>query len=361
MKMRTTFFILMSAALGAQTLLAVPRAPDKVEGARSANGNSFTLRWSSAAEVASYRVIRTSVLTGGTTSVSFTVSAASSPALTDSTVSGRTFFYRVRAVDAGASESPDSEAASSDASNTAYFMADDGASFASVPGTLKAALDAEGTALRGTRVPQTEGNRVYRSIRFDAVDTVTDQTRANYVLSSPASFGIAYSVGGDGIVHPNIKPAVSYPDAAGARSAFSIYWNNGEKFIKVGSSVTPAAKAAVAISRLPGSYQLQLVSQPLAAQLNGVYPRVISPNGDGVNDRVFFLFENPSQAQASGSIYDALSSRVSDLKTTDLFGGDTVLYWDGTDTAGAVVTGGYYIYKLDVGDRSFSGTVAVAR
>ncbi|OGR86086.1 MAG: hypothetical protein A3A86_00795 [Elusimicrobia bacterium RIFCSPLOWO2_01_FULL_60_11] len=80
-----------------------------------------------------------------------------------------------------------------------------------------------------------------------------------------------------------------------------------------------------------------------------------------MNDRVFFLFENPSQAQASGSIYDALSSRVSDLKTTDLFGGDTVLYWDGTDTAGAVVTGGYYIYKLDVGDRSFSGTVAVAR
>lgn len=373
MKMKTTFFILMSAAVYAPTLLAVPKAPSKVQGTRSANGNSFTMRWSSPTfrtdgnllspgEVSSYKIIRSNALTGGTTSIFFTVSAASPSVLIDSAISGRAFFYRVRAIDASASESPDSEAASSDASNTTYFMADDGASFASVPGTLKAALDAEGTVIRGSRVRETEGNRVYRSIRFDALDTITDQAHAGYVLASPATFGIAYSVGGDGIVFANtLKPAVSYPDTAGARFAFSLFWDNGEKFVKVGSSVDTAGKTAITSSRLPGSYQLQLVSQPLAAQLNAVYPRIISPNNDGINDRVFFLFENPSQAKTSGAIYDPLSARVTDLKTTDLFGGDTVLYWDGTDDAGAAVSGGYYIYKLDVGDRSFSGTVAVAR
>ena len=371
--MKTLILFFSAIFVLAAPLGATPKAPGSVQGTRSANGSSFRLTWSSpsfrtdgnllaAGEVTSYRIIRTNTLTGGTTFISFTVSATSSTVLTDSTIAGRTFFYRVRAIDAAASESPDSEAASSDVLNTAYFMADDGLSFAATPGALKTVLDAEGTALRGTRLTSLEGNRIYKAMSFEAVDTLTSQVRSNYVLSSPATFGIAYSVGGDGFVVQNSpKPAVSYPDAAGARSAFSIFWSNGSGFVKVGSSVNTSIKAAQTSTRLPGTYQLRLVSQPLSAQLNAVYPRTVTPNGDGINDRVFFLFENPSQARAGGAIYDAMSSKVSDLRTTDIFGGDTVLFWDGTDSNGAAAAGGYYIYKLDVGDKSFSGTVAVAR
>lgn len=351
----------------------LPQAPGKVQGSRSASGQSFTVSWSSPAfktdgnalapgELASFKVIRSNALTGGTTSVSFTVSVSSAPSYTDAAIAGRTFFYRIKAVDSAGGESADSAAASSDAGNTVYFMADDGTSYAAVPGILKAALDAEGSFIRGTRLVNAEGNRVYKSIHFDVFDSLTNQARQDYILSSPASFGLAYSVGGDGRVFLNDPlPAVFYPDAAGAKFAFSVYWNNGADYLKVGSSVDTANKVAVTASRLPGSYQLRLVSQALSSQLNAVYPRTITPNNDGINDRVFFLFENPSGAPASGSVFDAQSEKVSDLKSTDLFGGDTVLYWDGTDDNGAVAAGGYYIYKLEAGGRKFAGTVAVAR
>ncbi len=375
MKKILPFLLIPFALLSPKAACAVASAPDKVEGVRAANGLSFRVSWSSPAfrtdgnllnpgEISSYKVIRTNALTGGTTSVVFTVAAASPTTYNDSTISGRTFFYRVRAVDAVGTDSPDSTYVSSDLNSTAYFLAADSVSYASVPGTFKAALDAEGTALRGMRLTSLEGNRIYKSIKFYAVDILTNQTRENYILSSPASFSIAYLLGGDGIVvsaSPIPLPAVSYPDAAGSKSAFSMFWDNGAEFVKVGSSVDTTNKVATASSRLLGSYQLRLVSQSLSSQLNAVYPRTITPNNDGINDRVFFLFENPSLAAAGGSIYDSQSAKVADLRSTDLFGGDTVLFWDGTDESGAVVSGGFYIYKLQVGEKNFSGTVAVAR
>ena len=374
MKKRTLevlLFVMVSPSVG--KLLATPQAPGSVEGLRSANGQSFTLSWTSptlrtdgnllaAGELANFKIIRSNALTGGTTFTSFTVSVASPTSFTDTSVSGRTFFYRVRAVDTAANESSDSTVSASDAQNTATFLADDGSSYAGMPGSFKAALDSQGLILRGTRDSVTEGNRVYKSVNFDVVDNFTGAVRSDYVLGSPVTFGIAYAVDGLGnVVQGNLKPAVSYPDAAGAKFAFSIFWNNGSSWVKLGSSVDTATKVASTQSRLPGPYQLRLVSQPLSGQLNSVYPRAITTNNDGINDRVFFLFENPSQASASGTIFDSQSAKVADLKSTDLFGGDTVLYWDGTEDNGAVAAGGIYIYKLEVGEKRFSGTVAVAR
>ncbi len=369
---------MVSAFIVSGHAYAVPKPPEKVQGARSASGTSFRITWSSPTlrsdgnlltpgELGSFKIIRSNALTNGTTVINFVVPIASAAVFTDTTVSGRTFYYRVRAVDSigDGHESEDSTPVSSDINNTAYFMADDGLSFASVPGTLKSALDAEGSVISASRVTSAEGNRIYKSLNFSVLDSLTSQVRQNYVLSSPATLGIAYSVNGSGQViasaPQSLSPAVSYPDAAGAKFSFSVYWDNGAGFVKLGSSVDTANRVATTSSRLPGSYQLRLVSQPLSAQLNAVYPRTLTPNSDGINDRVFFLFENPSQASASGSIFDAESSKVADLRTTDLFGGDTVLFWDGTDSNGATVAGGFYIYKVEVGDRKFSGAVAVAR
>ena len=108
--------------------------------------------------------------------------------------------------------------------------------------------------------------------------------------------------------------------------------------------------------------QLRLVQQGLDVQSNSVYPRTITPNGDGINDVVFFFFENPTDAPVKGTIYDMKSARISDVKKSDIFAGNnTVLTWDGKDDDGSVVTGGVYIYKIEIGDKVFTGTVAVAR
>jgi hypothetical protein len=95
---------------------------------------------------------------------------------------------------------------------------------------------------------------------------------------------------------------------------------------------------------------------------NVVFPRVITPNGDGINYVVFFLFRNETDAPVKGTIYDLKSAKVVDLQIGSFYTGiHTLLVWDGRDESGAVVGSGIYIYKVDVGDNHFTGTVAVLR
>ena len=90
-----------------------------------------------------------------------------------------------------------------------------------------------------------------------------------------------------------------------------------------------------------------------------VYPRIISPNGDGANDKARFEFDNPEDLPIAGQVYDLSGSHVSDLKG----GSDpsTVLLWDGKDIDGKVVSGGIYIYQIEFQGKTATGTVVVAR
>lgn len=98
------------------------------------------------------------------------------------------------------------------------------------------------------------------------------------------------------------------------------------------------------------------------SSVNTVYPRVITPNGDGINDLVFFLFDNPTDAPIKGSIYDLRAAKIADTKRSDLFAGpNSVMTWDGKDDSGSVVAGGVYLYKVEVGEKTFTGSVSVAR
>lgn len=93
-----------------------------------------------------------------------------------------------------------------------------------------------------------------------------------------------------------------------------------------------------------------------------VYPRLISPNGDGINDFVFFVLENNTGAPAQGAIYNAQMLKVADVRESTVFMlNRTILLWDGKDESGAVVNAGIYIYKVQVGNDAFTGTVGVVR
>jgi flagellar hook assembly protein FlgD len=98
-------------------------------------------------------------------------------------------------------------------------------------------------------------------------------------------------------------------------------------------------------------------------QKNAAYPRTITPNGDAINDKVFFFFENPTDASISGSIYNLKGAKVSTIseETAIFSSNNSVLSWDGKDTSGSIVQGGVYLYKIMLSDKVFSGAILVVR
>lgn len=94
---------------------------------------------------------------------------------------------------------------------------------------------------------------------------------------------------------------------------------------------------------------------------NAACPRTITPNGDGTNDIVFFLFPNPSDTAMKGTIYDLRSAKVGEAKSRTIANNETVLSWDGKDESGSVVTSGIYLYRIEIGNKVITGTVVVTR
>ena len=94
----------------------------------------------------------------------------------------------------------------------------------------------------------------------------------------------------------------------------------------------------------------------------GVVSRIFSPNGDGINDLVFFKVENSSLEEVTGSIFDLSGGKVADLTlvlngipTPDSFS------WDGRDSGGSPVPTGVYLYEFVGGGTRIEGAVVVAR
>ena len=94
-------------------------------------------------------------------------------------------------------------------------------------------------------------------------------------------------------------------------------------------------------------------------QLTQVSPdKVITPNGDGINDEINFTFDNPKESIVSGCIYDINGAIVADL----IWGGDnTSLKWDGRSLNGNTVKEGIYIYQIKAESRIINGSVLVIK
>ncbi len=87
-------------------------------------------------------------------------------------------------------------------------------------------------------------------------------------------------------------------------------------------------------------------------------PKIITPNGDGINDAANFIFTNPDNETAEGMIFDLSGSVVRDNLPSS---STTSLTWDGRDSSGCVVSGKVYIYQIKIGGKVFNGTVVVAK
>jgi len=89
-----------------------------------------------------------------------------------------------------------------------------------------------------------------------------------------------------------------------------------------------------------------------------VYPRVFTPNGDGINDVVVFHVANPSLDTLEGRIFDTQGAFVADIPFNTGF---TRGSWDGRDGNGNAARAGVYIFKISSSGKNVTGTVVVAK
>lgn len=99
----------------------------------------------------------------------------------------------------------------------------------------------------------------------------------------------------------------------------------------------------------------------------GPLRRVITPNGDNVNDRLFLCFDNFSDSGVTARIYTLIGSEVATMThvrgaNAGCAGGASPQYatWDGR-AGGGVVRSGMYVYRLESEGKSHTGTFLVVR
>ncbi|MBI2787720.1 MAG: hypothetical protein HYX59_03460 [Elusimicrobia bacterium] len=128
-----------------------------------------------------------------------------------------------------------------------------------------------------------------------------------------------------------------------------------------------ALAAGLAVLGLALSY-----AQAGRVRFYGPLSRVITPNGDGINDIAFFCFENPQGSEISGKIYTLIGTEVAAIgprrdRTAAAGGGcpASVIQaqyatWNGT-ADNVRVRSGVYVYRITSEDQVFTGTLLVVR
>ncbi len=126
------------------------------------------------------------------------------------------------------------------------------------------------------------------------------------------------------------------------------------------------AALAAALLALLGVAQIR--AQNGGFRFFGPLSRVVTPNGDGVNDRFFLCFDNFSDSGVTGRIYTLLGAEVASMGAkvssvgTACAGGSLpqLISWDGRTTEGTV-RGGIYVYRIEAEGRTYAGTFLVVR
>lgn len=205
-----------------------------------------------------------------------------------------------------------------------------------------------------TRIPEEEKERVVRSYLFEVYDSSTEKKVSNFTLNLPQLvITLEYPESGGSVIRSIYPPQ--------PEGNIGIYWFNGTDWIKLGGRKDPENNTIKIKSSNLGKYQIRTVipASGFAIRTDQIYPRVITPNGDGKNDYVFFYYENPNDSTVEIKIYDVDGRFVRNVNEQGPV--EMSRKWDGKDESGNIVPTGVYIYEITSEGKKFTGTVVVAK
>ncbi len=355
-----------------------PNAPAGLKGFLDPTGKAFTLSWeevkfnsngTAITDLAGYYIYKRAQL--NSTPVRLTTTPLTVTAFADQ-VDNQVYYYTIRAVDTSGNESEESLFADSSPEANIIYLSTDGATQIRIPqdvnDLLRSAYNKYGVPLsiKLTEIALPGDQQVIRTVRFTLIRTDTNEVLNDLSFSKPqALVAVGYNAtngqvarGAPSLNAKNVTTTAVTPDQ------LAMYWFNGVTWVRVGGTNDPSLQAIKIKSSFLGNYQLRASANPSTLSLSqgNVYPRLFTPNGDGLNDRVYFVLENPSNVAVSGEIIDKAGRHVRTLPPPAKNSGiGTTLIWDGKDDRGNVVPGDIYIYKISGEGRTFTGTVGVAR
>lgn len=270
---------------------------------------------------------------------------------TDVVDPGQRFYYQVRAFNQAGIGSPSYSMANE--GGAIYFVAPDNTSLLEVPADgISSFVPASGDPLTAYTVEITShaedlAGRVVKSLEFAAYKGGLKKDAA-FKLPKMGTLRLYYrAVGG------TVVPSRS------SEKNLSMYFYNGAKWTQLYGKINEADKNIELRTTLLGRYQIREVERSggFGADSSGLSNRLITPNGDGKNDSMVFVFDNPVDVSVKGIIYDLKGARVAKMVPGPI---SNSLVWD-AKAGGQTVPGGVYIYQIESAGKAYNGTVAVIR
>jgi len=193
----------------------------------------------------------------------------------------------------------------------------------------------------------------YEFSAFKGYDNETPEEIESFSFAKPkSSVSLSYEVNSQGVVKgTNIK-------ASQAGRNLALFWFNGIEWVKLGARTDTDEQVITIRMKKLGKYKIKEAFAATEFTLNKVFPRIFTPNNDGLNDVVNFEYANPNEKGVVCRIFDIRGALVRQL---DIGQTETSFAWDGKDEKGRVSPSGVYIYQLEGEGKVVNGTVILAK
>ncbi|MBI4668301.1 MAG: gliding motility-associated C-terminal domain-containing protein [Elusimicrobia bacterium] len=261
-----------------------------------------------------------------------------------------------------------------------YALASDKASYAMLPAHAAVFLRPANNpyrvaiVIKAQELPQEEAGITYTAMKYWAEDAATGKVLENIVFPQPVVRIVLHyasqagrvtfnSLGALGFEGQGAAPLVSEEPvpAQEADRNLGLYWDNGLERVKIYGEVDKADQTVHTDVVNLGKYYVQKLYRAMGFEfdISRVEPKIITPNGDGLNDVVIFRYSNPTDVKVTGKVFDLTGAYVADITQQGPMADSRL--WDGKDSNGRPVPGGVYVFQIEAEGKIFNGTIVVAR